>query len=139
MVQPSPATAPIEVGSSSDHGEGEDDSTCDLRLLFVSGTGLAIPRDVGNDGGKLRGGEVDTTKRVEDSAVMDLGGVIGREMWRPWPQADVVVHTGSQASHTTEQSTLALVGDLKRHTLLAKEGVFSDGCQVNGVDQAMCL
>lgn len=30
----------------------------------------------------------------------DLWSAIGREMWGPWPQADVVVHTGSQVLYS---------------------------------------
>lgn len=32
------------------------------------------------------------------AAATDMWGVIGRELWKPWPQADVVVHTGSQVT-----------------------------------------
>lgn len=41
---------------------------------------------------------VGTTAADDVATATDMWGVLGRDLWRPWPQADVVVHTGSQAS-----------------------------------------
>lgn len=128
-----------------DGDEDDDDyAPCDVRLLFVSGTGLnatataaaaakaglrqsgddtgGLPHphhhlpgagsdenDGGGDGGTMQRG-VDTRTAAASAAAaavgpmpaapaVDMWGVLGRELWRPWPQADVVVHTGSQVSY----------------------------------------
>eukprot|EP00752_Nemacystus_decipiens_P010481 g9338.t1 len=114
------------AGGGGGDDAGDQTAACDVRLLFVSGTGLgatagrsgqrhapsgrggsglSVPGGGGGGGG---GGEEDdsgddtvgrgpgrggTSTAV---ATADMWGVLGRELWRPWPQADVVVHTGSQ-------------------------------------------
>ncbi|CAM9897439.1 unnamed protein product, partial [Ectocarpus sp. 12 AP-2014] len=80
-------------GNGGDDDDHEQSQSCDVRLLFVSGTGLANAarvelRDEG-DGGA-------STATAGEATAADMWGVLGRELWRPWPQADVVVHTGSQ-------------------------------------------
>lgn len=109
-------------------GDDDDDdlaALCDVRLLFVSGTGLNAnarrgPRDRpsgnGNGGFSVPGGGDEDGSRDDGmvqrvgrgdtttAATTDLWGVVGRELWRPWPQADVVVHTGSQVSSSLVHS-----------------------------------
>lgn len=106
-------------------GDDIDDlvGSCDVRLLFVSGAGLNanarrgsrdMPAGAGNDGYSVSGGgdEDDSgddgapqgagRRSASTASTMDMWGVLGRELWRPWPQADVVVHTGSQVSCSGE-------------------------------------
>ncbi|CAM9458255.1 unnamed protein product, partial [Ectocarpus sp. 13 AM-2016] len=80
-------------GNGGDDDDYDQSQSCDVRLLFVSGTGLTNAarvelRDEG-DGGA-------STTTAGEATAADMWGVLGRELWRPWPQADVVVHTGSQ-------------------------------------------
>lgn len=78
-----------------DDDDYEQSQSCDVRLLFVSGTGLPNAAR-----GELRdesdGGASTAAVSGGAAAASDMWGVLGRELWRPWPQADVVVHTGSQ-------------------------------------------
>lgn len=101
-----------------DDGDDDPAAVCDVRLLFVSGTGVVSadassgrrhgPIGSGNGGLSVpgRNGEDDSGDGMvvqeagkgdtAAAATTDMWGVLGRELWRPWPQADVVVHTGSQ-------------------------------------------
>lgn len=88
-------------GDASGNGHSHNESSaCDVRLLFVSGTGLASRRRArGTIGGlaRSRGGDNNGgTQRAMGAPPEDMWRVLGRELWNPWPQADVVVHTGSQ-------------------------------------------
>ncbi|CAN0424260.1 unnamed protein product, partial [Discosporangium mesarthrocarpum] len=82
--------------------EGWAEATAfDLNLLFVSGTGmgLGIGSGLGPGDGRRCGSEGQAGTGA--AAGMGVGGCdmsreLGQELWRPWPQADVVVHTGSQ-------------------------------------------
>lgn len=90
----SPITPPTLLAGNKDEVSGDarshnESSACDVRLLFVSGTGLSRSRSGENNGGAQREG---------GAKPADMWRVLGRELWNPWPQADVVVHTGSQAS-----------------------------------------
>ena len=62
-------------------GDNKPDSK---RMLFVSGTGLLRAW-------KDEALGVRTASRAEDTM-----STIGSEMWRPWPEVDVVVDTGLQ-------------------------------------------
>lgn len=91
---PSPLTPPSLLAGNEDDASGNahshnESSACDVRLLFVSGSGLAR-----SGGGNSNGG----AQRAGGAQPADMWRVLGRELWNPWPQADVVVHTGSQAS-----------------------------------------
>lgn len=99
------------IDDDDDDDDGDLLAPCDVRLLFVSGTGLNAaarggPRNTGNDNGGLHllpGGGGDENNGGDGGTTQGAGmwGVLGRELWRPWPQADVVVHTGSQVSYST--------------------------------------
>ena len=89
---------------ASGKGQYNDESfVFDMRLVFVSGTGLTARRRGRRAvGGLARPGDVDNDedgKQTEGGRPpADMWRVLGRELWNPWPQADVVVHTGSQVS-----------------------------------------
>ncbi|CAM9986285.1 unnamed protein product [Scytosiphon promiscuus] len=89
------------LSDSGNTGGGDDDGgsspSCDVRLLFVSGTGLDAARGGGGKTGIDDGGGT-PAPAADVATTTDMWGVVGRELWMPWPQADVVVHTGSQAS-----------------------------------------
>lgn len=81
--------------NGGDDYDYEQSQSCDVRLLFVSGTGLAHAAR-GQLGDEGDGGASTAAARGGAATASDMWGVLGRELWRPWPQADVVVHTGSQ-------------------------------------------
>lgn len=94
-------------GQANDQNGGSDDAPgCDVRLLFVSGTGLA--GTTGTRGDNRGADEEDGVTRGlrGDGAPADMWQALGRELWRPWPQADVVVHTGSQVSYSSYEGNI---------------------------------
>lgn len=102
-----------QANGGRDYFEGDNSEyvnhgdVCDVRLLFVSGSGLGAQAhrtrkcghghvDNHGDSGKescLRGSR---SEGVEYAAAEDMCRALAKELWAPWPQADVVIHTGSQ-------------------------------------------
>lgn len=108
----------------NDQNDNDDDNdSFDLTLLFVSETGLPAPppveidsdSDTGGRGGgggdfwrgrgedaddRFEGGGKDGPRRCRAGGAAspeeDMWGALSRELWGPWPQADVMVHIGSQ-------------------------------------------
>lgn len=84
-----------------DRGSGTQDACFDLRFLFVSGTGLGAGARTGlglHSASSDEEGSHRTSWEIErdGGAAHDMCRALARELWDPWPQADIVVHTGSQ-------------------------------------------
>ncbi|CAM9913381.1 unnamed protein product, partial [Choristocarpus tenellus] len=88
-------------GTQIHQGGGGNSAECNFNLLFVSATGLpnSLPFN-GNQSSSLKKGSSCSGKEIDRRGGMDMWRELSLELWKPWPHADVVVHTGSQVDLT---------------------------------------